>query len=140
MDVPVASKIIVSFHQHSHGPYFWPHARSKQKVPSSVTEQHPKSNGEITQMVLLKSTFSLTDTILVFKMHKHFISGKFKQARAYVFSLPLSLCTAFIQGLSLNFVQTWVLKSWSHWFLRIKQFKVILSNNDSFFNKLGLEK
>lgn len=103
MDAPVASKIIVSFHPHSDGPYFWPHACSKRKVPSSVSEQHPKR--EITPMVHLMSTFSLTDTKRVFKMHKLFISGKFKQARTYVFSLFLSLCIVFIQGLSLNLVR-----------------------------------
>lgn len=105
MDAPVASKIIVSFHQHSDGPYFWPHARSKQKVPSSVSEQRPKPKREITQRVHLMSTFALTDTKHIFKMCKHFISGKFKQARTYVFSLLLSLCTAFIQGLCLNLAQ-----------------------------------
>lgn len=47
MDAPVASEIIVSFHQHSDGPYFQPQARSKQKVPSSVFEQHPKPKAEI---------------------------------------------------------------------------------------------
>lgn len=51
------------------------------------------------------STFSLTDTKLVFKMDKNFISGNFKQVRTYVFSLPLTLCSVFIQGLSLNLVQ-----------------------------------
>lgn len=60
MDAPVASKIIVSFHPHSDGPYFWPHACSKRKVPSSVSEQHPKPKGEITPMVHLMSYF-LTD-------------------------------------------------------------------------------
>lgn len=52
MDAPVASKIIVSFPQHSDRPYFWPHARSKQKVPSSVSEQYPKLKGEIAQMYI----------------------------------------------------------------------------------------
>lgn len=66
MDAPVASKIIVSFHEHSDGPYFWPQARSKQKVPSSVPEQHPKHNREITEMVLLTS-FTLTDIKLLLK-------------------------------------------------------------------------
>lgn len=47
MDAPVASKIIVSFHQHSDAPYFWPHARSKEKVPSSVSKQYAKLKGEI---------------------------------------------------------------------------------------------
>lgn len=51
------------------------------------------------------STFLLTDTKMVFKICKHLISGKFKEARTYVFSLPLSLCIVFIQGLSLNLVQ-----------------------------------
>lgn len=67
MDAPVASKIIVSFHQHSDGPYFWPQARSKQKVPSSVPEQHPKPKGEITEMVHLMSTLLLTDIKLLLK-------------------------------------------------------------------------
>lgn len=67
MDAPVASKIIVSFHEHSDGPYFWPQARSKQKVPSSVSEQHPKCKGDITEMVLLTSTFTLTDIKLLLK-------------------------------------------------------------------------
>lgn len=56
-------------------------------------------------MVHLMSTFILTDTKLVFKIRKHLISGKFKEARTYVFSLPLSLCIIFIQGPSLNLVQ-----------------------------------
>lgn len=105
MDAPVASKIIVSFHQHSDGPYFWPPSRSKQKVPSSVSEQHLKPKGGIPHKVHLMLTFSLTDTKLVFKMSKHLILEKFKQDRTYVFSPALSVCAAFIQELSLNLAQ-----------------------------------
>lgn len=89
MDAPVASKIIVSFHQHSDGPYFRPHARSKQKVPPSVSELYPKPKREIIQTVHFISTFSSTDTELTFRMHKHFDSGKFKQSKAYKSSASL---------------------------------------------------
>lgn len=37
-------------------------------------------------------------------MNKHFISGKFKQARAYVFFLPF-LWAVFLQGLCLSLVE-----------------------------------
>lgn len=128
MDAPVASKIIVSFHQ----PYFRPHARSKQKVPPSVSELYPKPKREIIHSAHFMSTFSSTNTKLIFRTHRHFYAVKFKQSKACKSSVSL-YCAILLQSLCLNLlegmdVQEWDPLSGIHWFLCIKQFKIIINN------------